>query len=64
MEPQDNRQLALLKAISSHKQAAAALADLMEGLSEDSYAAMLGRIEQNLADLQRVAASSKPEDLV
>ena len=64
MEPQDNKQLALMKAISSHEQAAAALTDLMDGLSGETYTAMLQRIEQNVADLQRMVAVSKPEDLV
>ncbi|HEX8694393.1 MAG TPA: hypothetical protein VF746_18370 [Longimicrobium sp.] len=64
MEPQENKQLALQKAISSHEQAAAGLTDLMSGLSEDKYAAMLSRIKQNIADLQAEAASSQPEDHV
>lgn len=64
MEPHENRQLALMKAISAHEQAAATLTDLMEGLSGDTYAAMLGRIEQNILDLQRVTATSKPGDVV
>jgi hypothetical protein len=64
MEPQENKQLALQKAISSHEQAEAALADLMSGLSEERYAAMLARIRQNIADLQAEAASSRPEDRV
>lgn len=64
MEPNDNRQLSLSKAISSHEQAAAALTDLMEGLSGETYRVMLERIEQNIADLHRVAASSKPGDVV
>lgn len=64
MEPNDNRQLSLRKAISSHEQAAAALTDLMEGLSAETYRAMLERIEQNIADLHRVAADSKPGDAV
>ena len=64
MEPQDNKQLALQKAISSHEQAAAGLADLMSGLSEEKYTAMLDRIKKNIADLQAEAAGSKPGDLV
>jgi hypothetical protein len=64
MEPHDNKQLALLKAISAHEQAAAALADLMEGLDGETYAALLGRIEQNITALQRAAESSKPGDVV
>ena len=64
MEPHDNKQLALLKAISAHEQAAAALADLMDSAAGGTYAALLERIEQNLADLQRVVASSNPGDHV
>lgn len=64
MEPHENKQLALQKAISSHEQAAAALADLMSGLAGEDYQAMLGRIEQNIADLRRIAASSRPGDHV
>ena len=64
MEPHENRQLGLRKAISSHEQAAAALTDLMDGPAGETFAPMLRRIEQNIQDLQRVAASSKPGDLV
>lgn len=64
MEPQDNKQLALLKAISAHNDAAAALTDLMEGLGGETYRTMLGRIEQNIADLKHGMAGSKPGDLV
>lgn len=64
MEPHDNRQLGLLKAISAHEQAAATLSDLMDGPTGDAFAVMLGRVEQNIQDLRRVAASSKPGDLV
>lgn len=64
MEPHDNKQLALLKAINAHEQAAAAVTDLMEGPAGETFRTMLDRIEQNIADLQRVAAGSKPGDLV
>lgn len=64
MEPSENKQLALQKAISSHEQAAAALNDLMEGVGEEAYAALLGRIEQNIADLRGIAARSRPGDHV
>lgn len=64
MEPQDNKQLALQKAISSHEQAAAGLRDLQGGLAEREYGEMLARIERNIADLQREMAASKPEDQV
>jgi hypothetical protein len=64
MEPNDNKQLALQKAISSHEQAAASLADLMSGLSAERYTAMLDRIKQNIADLHAEVAGSEPGDLV
>jgi hypothetical protein len=64
MEPQDNKQLALHKAISSHEQAAAGLADLMGTLPEEQYVAMLARITRNIEELQAEAASSAPGDLV
>jgi hypothetical protein len=64
MEPQDNKRVALQKAISAHEQAGAALADLMAGGSDPRYAAMSARLEQNLADLQSVASTTDPGDLV
>jgi hypothetical protein len=64
MEPQDNRQLALQKAISSHEQAAAGLADLKSSLSEAKHTAMLDRIQQNIAELHAEAEGSRPDDLV
>jgi hypothetical protein len=64
MEPQDNKQLALQKAISSHEQAAAGLADLMGNLPEEKYETMLSRIQQNIVDLQAATAISSPGDLV
>jgi hypothetical protein len=64
MEPQDNKQLALQKAISSHQQAAAGLADLMGNLPEEKYKTMLSRIQPNIADLQAATAISSPGDVV
>lgn len=64
MEPQDNKQLALQKAISSHEQAAAGLSDLMGVLSEEKYQTMLARIQQNIAELHTDVDSSKPGDHV
>jgi hypothetical protein len=51
MEPQDNRKLALQKAIHAHEQAVAALTDLEEHLSADVHASMLARISQNIKEL-------------
>jgi hypothetical protein len=65
MEAQDNKQLALQKAISSHEQAAAGLADLMGALlSEEKYKIMLSRLTQNIEELHAEAARSKPGDHV
>jgi hypothetical protein len=65
MEAQDNKQLALQKAISSHEQAVAGLSDLMGVLlSEEKYKIMLSRLTQNIVELHAEAASSKPGDLV
>jgi len=49
MEPQDNKKLALQKAVNAHEQAAAALADLAD---DAKYAAMIARIQANLAELR------------
>jgi len=62
MEPQDNKQLALQKAISSHEQAAAGIADLMAELPDHRYDAMIERIEQNIAELRAAEKKSKPGD--
>jgi hypothetical protein len=64
MEPQDNKQLTLQKAISAHEQAAAALTDLMSNAPGARYAAMLARLEENLADLRANATATQPGDLV
>ena len=64
MEPQENKQLALQKAVSAHEQAEAALSDLVSVLSGERYAAMLSRIRQNVTELQAEAATSRPGDLV
>jgi exonuclease VII small subunit len=64
MEPQENKQLALQKAINSHEQAAAGLNDLMGTLPEARYRAMLARIEENVSELQAELAGSGPGDRV
>jgi hypothetical protein len=64
MEPQDNKQLTLQKAISAHEQAAAALTDLMSGAPGARYAAMLARLEENLADLHEDNSATEPGDHV
>lgn len=64
MDPQDNKQLALQKAISSHEQAAAGLRDLQGGSPEGAYAGMLARIDANVEELRAEMARTKPEDAV
>jgi hypothetical protein len=64
MEPHENKQLALQKAISAHDQAGAALTDLMGELPQERYVAMVARIDQNLADLRAQLGVSRPDDHV
>jgi hypothetical protein len=64
MEAQDNKLLAVRKAISAHEEAANTLADLSREDVDPRYAAMLERIQQNLADLHLLSARSEPADKV
>ena len=64
MEPQDNKKLALGKAVSAHEQAEAALNDLMKDGPDPRYEGMTARIQQNLAELRADAATSAPTDRV
>ncbi len=64
MEPQENKQLALQKAVNAHEQAGSALTDLMGELPEEKYVAMRARIDQNIAELRIQAGLSHPGDHV
>lgn len=64
MEPQDNKKLALQKAISSHEQAEAALADLMQDEADPRYAEMLNRVRATLAELRTVSGTTSPGETV
>ena len=64
MEPQENKQLALRKAINAHADAEAALTDLGQGATETRYAAMLERIRQNARELRSEAEAGDPADRV
>jgi hypothetical protein len=63
MEPQDNKQLSLQKAVSAHEQAAASLADLRSP-DDPATAAMIARIRQNLEELASLAAVTEPGEEV
>ena len=62
MEPQDNKKLALGKAVSAHEQAEAALNDLMNDAPDPIYTAMMERIQRNIEELRAQAATSSPAE--
>ena len=64
MEPSENKQLALQKAISAHEQAGSALTDLMGVLPQERYVSMLARIDQNITELKEQVGVSRPGDHV
>jgi hypothetical protein len=64
MEPQDNKKLALGKAVTAHEQAEAALNDLMKDGEDPRYAAMVQRIQQNVEELRADAATSSPGERI
>ena len=64
MESQDNKLVAVRKAINAHEDATATLNDLMRVGGDPKYADMLRRIEQNLAELRLESNVSDPEDTV
>lgn len=64
MEPQDNKKIALQKAISTHEQAEAALADLMQDETDPRYAEMLNRVRATLAELRSVSGVTSPAETV
>lgn len=64
MEPQENKQLALRKAITAHEQAEAALTDLMADGADSPYAEMLQVIARNLAVLRGQSETTQPTDKV
>jgi hypothetical protein len=64
MEPQDNKKIALGKAVNAHEQAEAALNDLMKEGIDPRYAAMVERIHQNIQELRAESATSDPAERV
>ena len=64
MEPQENKQLALRKAITAHEQAEAALTDLLNETSDAPVPEMLDRLQQNLVILRAQSESTGPAERV
>jgi hypothetical protein len=64
MEPQDNKLLALRKAISAHEQAEAALGDLMKDGPDPRYNGMLERLRQNVEELRGESDVASPAERV
>lgn len=64
MEPQDNKKIALGKAVNAHELAEAALNDLMKDGPDPRYTAMVERIQQNAEELRAEAATSNPAERV
>ncbi len=64
MEAQENKQLALRKAISAHEQAQAAVTDLVKETPDAPYPEMLQALERNLALLRAQAETTPPAEHV
>jgi hypothetical protein len=64
MEPQDNKQLALQKALASHEQALATLADLQLDGDDPMYSGLVERIRENIAQLRAELSGTGPEEHV
>jgi hypothetical protein len=64
MEPQDNKLVAVRKAISAHEEAMATLTDLLDEGDNPRYAGMIERIKQNLSELRLDSVASDPADTV
>jgi hypothetical protein len=64
MEPQDNKKIALGKAINAHELAEAALNDLAKDGADPRYQAMLDRVRQNVEELRAESAISSPAERV
>lgn len=64
MEPQDNKKLALGKAVNAHELAEAALNDLLKDGADPLYTSMLERIQHNIQELRAAAATSSPAEQI
>lgn len=61
MEPQNNHKVNLQKAINSHEEARAALADVIDHTPDPVYVEMLRNVERNLDALRAHAATTPPD---
>ena len=64
MEPQDNKKIALGKAVNAHELAEAALNDLARDGADPRYVPMLERIRRNIEELRVESATSDPAERV
>ena len=64
MEPQENKQLALRKAIAAYEQAEAAVTDLLNDAPDAMYAEMLQDIQRNMAMLRAQVETTPPAERV
>jgi hypothetical protein len=64
MEPQDNKKIALDKAVNAHELAEAALNDLMKDGVDPRYQEMADRVRQNIEALRAESAIASPAERV
>lgn len=64
MEPQSNQKVNLQKAINSHEEARAALADVIDHTPNPIYMEMLKNVERNLEALRAHAATTPTDGIV
>jgi hypothetical protein len=61
MEPQDNLKVNLQKAINTHEDAMAAVADVLDHSPDPVYAEMLETLKRNVERLRAQAAQTPPD---
>jgi len=61
MEPQDNLKVNLQKAINTHEDAMAAVADVLDHSPDPVYAEMLETLKRNVEMLRAQAAQTPPD---
>lgn len=61
MEPQDNLKVNLQKAINTHEDAMASVADVLDYSQDPVYAEMLETLKRNVEMLRAAAARTPPD---